>query len=65
MTGAGFFGSLDYLWSNPNNWAELSAPQPGEQGVQLVFPNSGAPRRNGHERPFGRTADQRRHDAVH
>ncbi len=43
-TGAGFFGSLDYLWSNPNNWAELSAPQPGEQDVQLVFPNTNAPR---------------------
>lgn len=43
-TGVGFFGNKDYLWSNPNNWAELAAPQPGEQGVQLVFPNSNAPR---------------------
>ncbi len=43
-TGAGFFGNKDYLWSNPNNWAELAAPEPGEQGVQLVFPNSNAPR---------------------
>ncbi len=43
-TGAGFFGNQDYLWSNPNNWAELAAPQNGEQGVQLVFPATGAPR---------------------
>lgn len=42
-TGNGFFGQ-DFLWSNPNNWAELAAPQDDEQGVQLVFPNTGAPR---------------------
>lgn len=43
-TGAGFNGDTDYKWSNPWNWQGLSAPQPGEQGVALVFPNSGAPR---------------------
>ncbi len=43
-TGTGFNGDTDYLWSNPMNWQGLAAPQPGEQGVALVFPNTGAPR---------------------
>ncbi len=43
-TGAGVNGNTDYKWSNPGNWQGLVAPQPGEQGVALVFPNTGAPR---------------------
>src|SRR5262245_1947133 len=43
-TGAGFNGDTDYKWSNPMNWQGLAAPQNGEQNVQLIFPNTGAPR---------------------
>src|SRR5436190_4140570 len=43
-TGAGFMGNQDFLWSNPFNWSGLAAPATGETGVQLVFPNTGAPR---------------------
>jgi fibronectin-binding autotransporter adhesin len=43
-TGAGLNGDTDYKWSNPMNWQGLAAPQDGEQSVQLVFPNTGAPR---------------------
>ncbi|MCW5553994.1 MAG: autotransporter-associated beta strand repeat-containing protein [Verrucomicrobiae bacterium] len=43
-TGAGFFGNQDYLWSNPNNWAGLAAPSPGEANVTIVFPNNSAPK---------------------
>lgn len=43
-TGAGFFGTQDFLWSNPNNWAGLAAPTPGEANVTIVFPNNNAPK---------------------
>lgn len=43
-TGAGFFGNQDYLWSNPNNWAGLVAPAPGEANVTIVFPNNNSPK---------------------
>jgi autotransporter-associated beta strand protein len=43
-TGAGFFGTKDYLWSNQYNWTPVGAPQPGEANVTLVFPNNNAPK---------------------
>jgi autotransporter-associated beta strand protein len=43
-TGTGFNGETDHKWSNPMNWAGLAAPQNGEQGVALIFPNTAAPR---------------------
>lgn len=43
-TGTGFFGTKDYLWSTPANWAGLAAPSPGETNVTIIFPNTSAPK---------------------
>ena len=43
-TGTGFFGTKDYLWSNPANWSPVGAPVPGETNITLIFPNTAAPR---------------------